>query len=458
MRAQLALMAVAAAGLAGCAVSMSSPPAAWQTGFWYWKGSAAGVTWSGEPLDVLFVQVGDIHHETAPYLARVSGEWNAYAELPRLLPEAREYWLVYRYDRQGVPDLKAVPLIAEGVWDMQFDARQRGLHVAGVQLDIDSPTGSLAQYAAFLRDLRKELPDGMQISITALLDWFRSGTAVGEVIRETDEFVPQFYDLVGNPETYEGISAIGAKIDAARWGPVFNRFGKRFRVGISTFGRAMEVRKPDSPGKSFPGISFFGDLTPIEIASNPAFQLQTTRNDAKELVLRYQVVRKTGMGYRNFQPGETIQFIVATPESVRMAVESARQMTGRMAGVVFFRWPVDQETLAMQPGEVLGAAGLREEKGQTPYRIRTVDGQCAAVSCVDIFVVSTDLFSAKAIRYRIRASTELEYFLPEKKLAVRMKGPSEIELSLPPYCARGRIFVGRAVSVKHAEFTVEAEQ
>ncbi len=459
MRGLLALVPIASLALAGCAVSLSSAPQVWTTGFWFWKGSSTSVTWSNEPLDVLFVQVGDIHHETWPALARgpFSG-WSAYGLLPRRLPAARDYWLVYRYDRQDIPDLKVVPMIADRVGDMLSEARERGLHVAGVQLDIDSPTGSLAQYAAFLRELRKSLPDGAQISITALLDWFRSGTEVGAVIRETDEFVPQFYDLVGNPDGYEGLSAIGAKIDAARWGPVFNRFEKRFRVGISTFGRAMEVSKPDAPGRGYPGFRFYGDLAPIDIATNPAFQLQTASNEAKELVLRYRVMRHVRISYNTFEPGETIQFVVATPESVRTAVESARRITGHMAGVVFFRWPGDRETLAMQPGEVLSAAGLRPEDVQAPYRIHTADGHCAAVSCVDVFVESTRLFSAKAVRYRIRASTELEYFLPEKKLAVRMTGPSEIELSLPPYCARSSILVGRAVTVNRAEFTVEAEQ
>jgi hypothetical protein len=67
-------------------------------------------------------------------------------------------------------------------------------------------------------------------------------------------------------------------------------------------------------------------------------------------------------------------------------------------------------------------------------------------------------FSSSPARYRIRASAELEYFLPEKNMPVRLRAPAELELSLPPYCARGRLFLGRAVSVHHSDFTVEEEQ
>ncbi len=117
--------------------------------------------------------------------------------------------------------------------------RQQTLeHVIGVQLDVDSPTGQLAAYADFLREVRKGLPKDTQLSITALLDWFRAGTAIDRVIGQVDEFVPQFYDLSMGRER-----AVAAKIDANVWGPRFSRFGKRYKIGVSSFGRALEGRR-----------------------------------------------------------------------------------------------------------------------------------------------------------------------------------------------------------------------
>src|SRR5438045_2806642 len=56
------------------------------------------------------------------------------------------------------------------------------------------------------------------------------------------------------------------------------------------------------------------------------------------------------------------------------------------------------------------------------------------------------------------ASAPLDYFLPERNVPVHLAGASELEISLPPYCSRGRLYIGRAVSLHHAEFTVEEEQ
>ena len=217
---EAALLLVASAGLSGCIVSWSSQPTpAWTTGFWFWEGSSIDPAYSGQELDVLFVQVGTIRKETSPAYVRshanATEQWYANGTLPSQLPPAREYWLVYRYANQGVPDLQVASEIATQISRLHADARERHLNVAGLQLDIDSPTSKLPEYADFMRDVRKGLPKGLQVSITALLDWFRSGTAVGDVIAQADEFVPQFYDL-GDPAA-DGQAAIAARIDAARW-------------------------------------------------------------------------------------------------------------------------------------------------------------------------------------------------------------------------------------------------
>ena len=200
-------------------------------------------------------------------------------------------------------------------------------------------------------------------------------------------------------------------------------------------------------------MAFFRDLTPLEIATNPTFQLQTARTQANELVLSYQAMRKIQIGYTKFESGDTVQFILSTPEAIRAAVASAKRMGGLLAGVVFFRWPSSNETLAMQPDEVLNAAGLTAQPRQKSSGIFVSDGGCAAVKCVDLYLENANPFAPKTVRYRIRGSVELEYFLPDEKVPIRMAGPSELELSLPPYCGRGMMYLGRAVTARPAEFT-----
>jgi len=74
---------------------------------------------------------------------------------------------------------------------------------------------------------------------------------------------------------------------------------------------------------------------------------------------------------------------------------------------------------------------------------------------VDVYLESAGPLSPLVAHYRIHASTELEYFLPEKNVPARLAGTSDVEVSLPPYCGRGRLYIGRVVSLQHAEFTVE---
>jgi hypothetical protein len=266
-----------------------------------------------------------------------------------------------------------------------------------------------------------------------------------------DEFVPQFYDAA-SPGRYFGNPVIAAKIDGARWGPVFNRFGKRFRIGISSFGRASMAKKEERP-------EFFADLTPAGIATNAAFRLDATRDEAGELVLRYRATRGIRMSDHDFRQGDTIQFVLPTAEAIRAAAESARQMKGYLAGVVFFRWPLEQEDLVMQPDEALMAAAGAGTRGQPEQSsIVANDGGCAAVKCADLYLKNANPLSPEPARFRVRSSAPMDYFLHEKDLPIRMTGPNEVELSLPPYCGRRRMALGRAVTEAPSQFTLEEAQ
>jgi hypothetical protein len=400
-------------------------------------------------LDVLYVQVGTIRQpETNPYNQQLaSTRWSLYARLPQPLPPARDYWLVFRYESQGVPEAQVADMLASEVAGIQAVAKRRSLHVIGVQLDIDSPTSKLSQYATFLHKVRQQLPD-TELSITALLDWFRDGTAIGEVIAQVDEFIPQFYDaepVANNANS----SAIGVAIDAAKWNPRFNRFRKRFRIGIASFGRSL-----GAPG-TFPSLArLFSDPRPLDFAVNPAFQLEGKSNSVHEIILNYRARQRVPMGFPQIEAGDVMQFILATPESVHGAVQSARKFDGHFAGVVFFRWPSSNESYFMQPDEVLAAAG---ERAAAPpqTRVRIVEAHCAAVECVDLYLESAAPLSPLAMRYRIHSSTELEYFMPADHMPARLIGASDIDVSLPPYSGRGRLLLGRAVSLNRAGFSVE---
>src|SRR5690606_33708233 len=173
------------------------------------------------------------------------------------------------------------------------------------------------------------------------------------------------------------------------------------------------------------------DVTPLQVGANPKFTLESSRNPSNELLLSYRATAAASIGYQSFSAGDVIQFILPTRETIEAAVQAARTLPAPFAGVVFFRWASPYETLAMRPEGVLEAAG----EGAGPLaqpNLEVADGGCVAVACVDLHLRDARPLSSRPIRYRIHSSAELEYFLPEEGVPVRMVGPSDLELTLPP--------------------------
>jgi hypothetical protein len=101
-----------------------------------------------------------------------------------------EIWLDYRaHTLRWPPAVYAQILARLARW------RAAGDPVVGVQVDFDSGTRHLADYAAFLRGLRARLPADCRLSVTGLMDWSSQGDAaaldaLGGVV---DEVVLQTY-------------------------------------------------------------------------------------------------------------------------------------------------------------------------------------------------------------------------------------------------------------------------
>jgi hypothetical protein len=380
--------------LNGCA----GPPPTWKVGFWQW----ADATPDNTEIDSLYLQA-----------------------FSRNVPKAREYWLVFRADRSPLPTAENFKETLWGLERARDDLKRQGLKVAGIQIDLDCPTGRLIDYADQLKEVRKLLLPGEQLSITALLDWFRSGTAIDRVVAAVDEFVPQFYDV----DVRDYGNRIAVPIDAEKWAPIFNRLQKRYRIGISTFGRAS-IR-----GK------YYGDLKPLDIGIQPAYQLKTERTSAQELRLQY-----TG-------PKDRVEFILSTPESIRSAYLAAKKMGQYCGGVLFFRWPTEREVMVPSAQEVLAAVNGVALPVSTSLKVR--QGNCALTHCVDLFITATPPLNERAIPYRVQASNPLEYFLPNEKLPVKHPSPTQIEFTLPPYGGRGTIHLGRAVAKSKTSYTLE---
>jgi hypothetical protein len=442
---RMALLVLLAACLSSCSPGLSGNPGtapAWKTGFWLWSGSYVEAAAAGaHPFDVLYVQSGriDSYNKNS-----VSWRW------PARIPRAAEYWAVWRYDWQARPAEAQIAVIAGAFQKRQAEAAAQGNTVVGIQLDYDCPTDDLQEYASFLEIARKALPAGTRISVTALLDWFRPGTRVGDVLAKTSEFVPQFYDVA--PSSRIEMRGIAEPIDPARWGPVFNSFGVPYRVGISTFGRTLFIRGTST--------QFFRELTPLDVFSHPGLSAPSTgQTTAGEQQSVWRVDQATRLNYWSIKPGDEIEMIMPTRRSVLSTYDAVRQMGGFCAGVIFFRWPTAQETLVLDPAQVLSWI-THTEIAPAPPAIEVTEGDCVAVHCCDLQLRIANRLPEHPVTFLVHSSRPLEYFVPDQRISSRvlMTSPATIKVSLPASHGVGTLSLGRAVTLQPAVFTVTEEK
>jgi hypothetical protein len=170
-------------GLASAA-SAGTVRAADYDAFWLWAGVKPQPALDG--ARTLYILQGQVAPQGA-----ADGEGRLIAQggaVPHL--KRGEIWLDYRaHTLNWSPAVYAEILARLARW------RAAGDPVVGLQIDFDSGTRHLADYAAFLRDLRTRLPPGYRLSVTGLLDWSSQGdsaalSALGGVV---DEVVLQTY-------------------------------------------------------------------------------------------------------------------------------------------------------------------------------------------------------------------------------------------------------------------------
>jgi hypothetical protein len=77
------------------------------------------------------------------------------------------------------------------------DWNYHGNHIKGIQLDFDSPTAKISEYAKFLKEVRNKLPQEYELSVTGLGDWLISGTpdSLSSISKNVNYIVFQLYHV-----------------------------------------------------------------------------------------------------------------------------------------------------------------------------------------------------------------------------------------------------------------------
>jgi hypothetical protein len=455
----LLLVGAVAAGHGRTAASRQ-PQATWQTGYWLWQMAGYPAPAPTGKVDLLYVQVGEFFADSSwtrkrssvwsPRLANkdIDAKLANIPEWPRHLPKADSYIAVWRNTSATTPGAGLVDQLIERYQHVKRQAAQAGQRLIGLQIDHDCPTADLDTYAHFLKALRTALPQEDLISITALLDWFRSGTQIAHVLQWVNEHIPQFYDIeTSSAETNS--AAIAAVLDPKKWAPIFNAYGRPYRIGIATFGRIAWLR-PESH-QSIMG-RFFRDLSPFDVTGQRGLRkIIEQRHNNGELVLRYEATQDVPLAGHLVGAGDVIEIVLPSQESVRSVYQAAHALGGFCTGVVFFRWPQEEESLVLTPREV---ENLLAEKGSIllPHQLEAKDGDCAVVGCTDLFLLLGNRYPRQPLSLQITTSSPIEYILPAERVQIRAQGPQTLTVQLPAYAGIPKLYLGRVMTRDQAYF------
>jgi hypothetical protein len=212
--------AALAATLCGCA----PPDARWEQDVYVWQ-------------RVWTQSVSDAVRETSPFVDRfrvLSAQWRAndVALVVDLRPDAdlfrgAEVVPVVRLDgsRLSVQPKDVAAALSAQVQKI----RAAGARVTAVEIDHDTATAAVGDYAAWLGKLRGELPRDLELWITALPDWRHSPNIEG-LLDRADRYTLQVHAVIGTGSDLMNGEA------AERWVRTFSQLSETpFHVALPTY-------------------------------------------------------------------------------------------------------------------------------------------------------------------------------------------------------------------------------
>jgi len=170
--------------------------------FWIW-GEIQSAPYLNKAKELYILQ-GEIRYSKQRRSSILTPQGVAVLKLPD-----QKIWLVFRTHHLDWNEQNY-----QAVFKRLEHWRNQGNQVQGVQIDFDSRTNNLKEYALFLEKLRKKLHAHYQLSITGLLDWtnFKDQKTLGIFKKNIDELVIQTYQgtstIPNYPEYLKHISAM----------------------------------------------------------------------------------------------------------------------------------------------------------------------------------------------------------------------------------------------------------
>ena len=152
----------------------------------------------------LYILQGEIRYSKSKQISTFTPQSVSILKLPH-----QKIWLVFRTHHLAWNEQNYQTIL-----NRLEHWRNQGNQVQGIQIDFDSKTNSLKDYAIFLQKLRQKLPQQYRLSITGLLDWtnFKDQNTLTLFRQNIDELVIQTYQgtttIPNYPEYLKRISAL----------------------------------------------------------------------------------------------------------------------------------------------------------------------------------------------------------------------------------------------------------
>lgn len=306
-------------------------------------------------LRVLALEVdGAVMHRTAPDLAA-------------LARDGRPVWLVVRIEGSRLP-LAAVAL-APVLGELAADWQQAGIRLAGIEIDHDTASAALGDYARWLHALRPQLTAGLPLSITALPTWM-DHAALSEVLAAVDGSVLQVH-AIAHPRA--GLFEAGR---AEHWVRAYAALAPHpFRVALPAYGVRVLVSDEQVTAVDAEAAIPTTGAAGVELRADPAHVaalLTALSEDPPESLAGYLWFRLPVAGDRRSWSARTLAAVIGgQPLAARFVLEVRPSAGAAVDLALVNRGNLDAAPPSLNlPAECTAGDGIGQYQRVSPAPIR----------------------------------------------------------------------------------------
>ncbi len=322
-------------------------------GIWYWHSpfqlTAQELTWVKKiGISTIYVRAATLTTDGMRIKTMIPQQWRSNAGgVPVVLTFNFDSGLGSHF--KELANSTIAPDVIAGIVRERTTALGHGIHVTGVQMDVDCPTRLLPKYADLLVKIRagllasKALVPGDSFSSTALQTWLNSRD-YQELADACDFVVPQFYEgRTGH--TINTVQPISDASNLARGMDHAESAGKPFFVGLGIYGHSLLYNERGAL------IGMYHGMQPEDALRHPSLKLEKqaaikegSQNSGEHLLVLRAVrpdLNGRGLGYR-------IAYVLPGAEMLTRELKIFEESrSSHCQGIILYRFPELADELSL---------------------------------------------------------------------------------------------------------------